>query len=122
MPSRSKEPIFALILILASGIALSSYMLGVVLDPLPAIVLSGVLVVIGVAVAVPEGDRAIGSIIALLAVGVAGVGVPRLVAESVTPRDEMGMTLALSGIVLLLTIVALRLTVFSPKSRHPASQ
>lgn len=122
MPSKFQEPIFAVILLISSGIALAAYMLGVLLDFGPSIMVSFVLVGIGVAFFVPEGERAISAVLGLLAVGIAGVGLPRIVTEFTPAHDEMGVTLALSGIVLLLTIIALRLTVFRQRPLQPSSQ
>ena len=120
MQDNVQEPIFAVLLIFASGLALTAYMLGVLLDPVSAVVISIVLVGIGVAFFIPDGEQAMAAIISLLAVSLAGVGIPRLVAEFTTVRDEMGVTLALSGLVLLLTIAFLRLTVFGRRTQQPS--
>lgn len=121
MPSKFQEPIFVVLLLIASGGALAAYMLGVFLDPGPSIAVSVVLISIGVAFFVPEEERVISAVLGLLAVGIAGVGIPRLVVEFLSVQDEMGVTLALSGIVLLLTIIALRLTVFRPQPVRSSS-
>lgn len=114
------EPIFAVLLLLASGLALTAHTLGVLLDPTPAIAVSGVLVGLGAAFLVPEGKRAIGAIIGLLSVGLAGVVIPRLIGEFTNIGDEMTVTLLLSGLVLLLTFAVLRLVVFEPRSPQPS--
>lgn len=111
------EPLFAVLLVLAAGLALVTYMLGVLIEPVIAIVLSGVLVVLGATVLIPEDQRMIGAVMGLLAVGLAGVAVPRLVAGVPAIRNEMAVTMALSGLVLLLTIALFRVTVFSRQTR-----
>lgn len=114
------EPVFAVLLLLASGLALTAQMLGVLLDPTPAIAVSGVLVGLGVAFLIPAGKRAIGAIIGLLSVGLAGVVIPRLIAEFTNIGDEMTVALLLSGFVLLLTLAVLRLAVFERHSPQPS--
>lgn len=121
MPSRFQEPVFAVILLISTGIALAAHMLGVLLDLVPSILISIALVGIGVAFFIPAGEREINAILGTLVVCIAGFGLPRLVAEVTTTRDEVRVILALGGIVLLLTIIALRLTDFRRRPLHPSS-
>lgn len=120
MRSTLQESIFAAILVVASAVSIVTYMLGVVLDPSLGIVISLVMVGIGVASVVPPEQRPIGAIMGLLAVVLAGVVIPRLIARATSVRDELTATLALSGLVLLLTVALLRLTVFDRAAPQPA--
>lgn len=120
MRSTLQESIFAAILVVASAVSLVTYMLGVLLDPSLGIVISLVMVGIGVASVVPPEQRPIGAIMGLLAVVLAGVVIPRLIARATSVRDELTATLALSGLVLLLTVALLRLTVFDRAAPQPA--
>lgn len=112
MTEQHQEPIFAAILLLASGLALATYMLGVLLDPTLAVAVSIVLVALGAAFFIPDGQRFIGAIIGFLSVALAGIVIPRAIAEFTTVADQMAVTLAASGLVLLLAIGVLRLAVF----------
>lgn len=114
------EPLFAVLLVLAAGLALVTYMLGVLIEPIIASVLSGVLVVLGATVLLPEGQRMIGAVMGLIAVSLAGVAVPRLVAGVPAIRNEMVVTLTLSGLVLFSTIALFRMTVFSRRTTRAA--
>ena len=111
-----QEPAFAVVLIASAGFAVTTYMLGVLFDPVPAIAVSFAVVGIGAVLFLPRGERALGSIIGLLSVGLAGVVSPRLVTEFTSVTNEMALSLFVSGLVLLLTLAVLRVTVFSRAS------
>lgn len=108
-----REPAFAALLVAAAGFGVTTYMLGVLLDPVPAIVVSLGVVGIGGVLLLPDDERGLGSIIGLLSVGLAGVIAPRLVTELTSGINKMVLTLFLSGLVLLLAFAVLRTTVFS---------
>lgn len=112
---------FDVLLAIASGMALAAYMFGVILDPIPAAVVSFVLVVVGVMTLVPRQARATAAALGFVAVGLAGIVIPRAV-TSVIPfptSNELTVTLVGSGLVLLFTFALLRLTAFHDRSRKP---
>ncbi|WP_232700851.1 hypothetical protein [Halobacterium wangiae] len=113
---------FDVLLATASGFALTAYMLGVLLDPLPAAAVSFILVIGGVMTLVPPQARATAVAIGCVAVGLAGVVIPRTVNSflPVPVGNELLITLTGSGLVLLLTFALLRLTVFDNTDRTPA--
>lgn len=113
---------FDVLLATASGIALSAYMLGVLLGPLPAAAASFVLVIGGVMVLVPPRARATAAAIGCVAVGLAGIVVPRAVDSFlvIPVSDELTVTLIGSGSILLLTFALLRLTAFDTADRISA--
>lgn len=113
---------FDILLATASGIALASYMLGVLLDPLPAAVVGFILVLGGVVTLVPPQDRATATAIGCVAVGLAGIVMPRAVGSFlVLPvTNELMVTLIGSGLVLLLTFALLRMTAFDNTGRITA--
>lgn len=110
---------FDMLLALASGIALAAYMLGVLLDPAPAAVVAFILVIAGVMILVPPESRATAAAIGGIAVGLAGIVVPRAVDSFlVIPlTNELMVSLIGSGLVLLLTFALLRLTAFDRTKR-----
>jgi hypothetical protein len=110
---------FDTLLVVTSGIALAAYMLGVLLNPMPAAVVGLVLVVVGVATLAPRRARATAGALGVVAFGLAGVVVPRAV-DSLGIGDELAITLAGSGLVLLLAFALLRLTAFRGGSGSPA--
>lgn len=113
---------FDALLAVATGIALAAYMLGVVLDPIPAAAVGLVLVVGGVIALVPPETRAPAAAIGLTAVGVAGIVVPRAVTSivAVPTGNELTITLVGSGLVLLLTFALVRMTAFDGRARRIA--
>lgn len=113
---------FDILLVAASGIALAAYMLGVLLDPLPAAVIGFILVMGGVMTLVPRQARATATAISCVAVGLAGIVIPRAVTSFLTfpTGNELKVTLFGSGLVLLLTIALLRLTAFHNRNRIAA--
>lgn len=110
------EPAFDGVLVLASLLALAAYMLGVLLDPWPAIGASLALVAVSAWGLVPAPDRVLAAISGSIAVLLAGVAIPRYVASVPGVGDELALVLALSGIVLLLAFAVLRATVFRERS------
>lgn len=105
---------FDAVLTVATGIALAAYMLGVVLDPVPASVVGFVLVATGVIALVPREGRAPAAAIGLLSVGIAGIAVPRAITTfvAVPAGSELPTALAGSGLVLLLAFALVRTTAF----------
>lgn len=113
MPQTTNELVFDLLLVTATGIAFTTYMLGVLLDPTAGIAVSLVLVSIGVLTVVPREKRAVAATSGLLGVVIAGVVAPRFVTRFTGVPDELTLSLLLSGVVLLLTVGLLHLTTFS---------
>jgi hypothetical protein len=105
---------FGTLLAIASGMGLAAYMLGGLLDPIPAAVAGFILVVVGVITLVPRQARATAATLGFVAVGLAGIVIPRAVASNFTPvtSNELTVSLVGSGLVLLLTFTLLRLTAF----------
>lgn len=110
---------FDMLLALASGIALMAYMLGVLLDPTQAAAVCFLLVIVGVMTLVEPESRATAAVIGCVAVGLAGIVVPRAVDSFlVIPlTNELMGTLIGSGLILLLTFALLRLTAFDSRDR-----
>lgn len=106
---------FDLVITVASGLSLAAYMLGVLLDPLPAAALSVVMIIAGSVVILPRRVWSIACVLGITTVILAGVVVPRLVAEFTTINDVMPLTVGLSAIVLFSTFVAVHLTAFQPR-------
>ena len=113
---------FDMLLATASGIALAAYMLGVLLDPWPAAAVGFILVMAGVMTLVPPQARATATAIGCVAVGLAGIVMPRAVDSFlVLPvTNELMATLIGSGLILLLTFALLRLTAFDNTDRITA--
>lgn len=113
MVNRYRELGFDALLAAASGVVLAAYMLGALLDPLPAAIVGFVAVGVGAVSLVPRRERATAAAIGVVAVGLAGVVVPRAVTSVVSPAaNELAVTLVGSGLVLLLAVSLLRLTAF----------
>lgn len=110
---------FDTLLVVTSGIALAAYMLGVLLNPMSAAAVGFVLVVAGVATLAPRRARVTAGALGIVAFGLAGVVVPRAV-DSLGIGDELAITLAGSGLVLLFAFALLRLTAFRDGSGRPA--
>lgn len=113
---------FVVLLATASGIALAAYMLGVLLDPLPAAAVGFLLVTVGVMTLIPRQGRPTAAAIGFVAVGLAGIVMPRAVTSVLIfpAADELMVTLTGSGLVLLLTFALLRLTAFHNRNRFSA--
>lgn len=122
MAERYRELGFDTLLALVSGATLAAYMLGIVLDPIPAVAVGSILVVGGVLALVPSHARATATVIGLVTVGLAGAVIPRAVSSIIAPpaANELAIALAGSGLVLLLTFALLRLTVFDEQHQTPA--
>ena len=110
---------FDTLLVVTSGIALAAYMLGVLLNPMSAAAVGFVLVVAGVVTLAPRRARVTAGALGIVAFGLAGVVVPRAV-DSLGIGDELAITLAGSGLVLLFAFALLRLTAFRDGSGRPA--
>lgn len=120
MREKYAEPAFDVLIAVATGIAGTAYMLGILLDPTPAVILGIALVVLGATVLLPRERRVIAGLIGGITVVLAGVAVPRLIVEFTEIPDELTFTVALSGLVLLLSSTTLRIVTFSRKPTHPA--
>jgi hypothetical protein len=94
-----------------------TYVLGLGVGPLPTGVAGVALVCAGAAVLAPRGDRLPAAAVALVAVALAGVAVPQYAVRSAWPGDPLALSLSLAGVVLALTVVALRVLIFE---RRPA--
>ena len=110
---------FDTLLVVTSGIALAAYVLGVLLNPMSAAAVGLVLVVAGAATLAPRRARVTAGALGVVAFGLAGVIVPRAVG-SLGIGDELAITLAGSGLVLLLAFALLRLAAFHGGSGRPA--
>jgi hypothetical protein len=121
MRTAYQESAFAGLLVVAAGLALGTYMLGVLLDPRWAAGGSLVLVAVGVTVFVPAGLRLIGASIGIFAVLLAGVFIPRIIAGFTTIPNEMPVTLAVSGFVLVVAVIALRFAVYNHAATHTSA-
>jgi hypothetical protein len=113
---------FDTLLAITSGLVLAAYMLGVILNPLPAAAVGFILVVVGVMTLVPRRARATAVVLGSVAVGLSGVVIPRAVTSLIAPpaANELMITLIGSGLVLLLTFALLRLTAFHPQDGNTA--
>lgn len=120
MSDTVRELSFDAVVTVATGLALAASLLGVLLDPLPAIGVGGLLVVAGAVVLVPREAWIPAALTGLVTVGVAGVLIPRFVVEFTRTTAEMTVTLVLSAVVLLLAFLAVRLTAFRSRQPRPA--
>lgn len=66
-----------MLIVLATAIAFTACMLGILLNPAPAVIIGLTLVVLGVTVLVPRERRIMAGIIGGIAVVVGGVAIPR---------------------------------------------
>ena len=97
----------------------STYTPGILLNSMPAAVVGIVLVVVCAATLAPRRARVTAGALGVVAFGLAGVVVPRAVG-SLGIGDELAITLAGSGLVLLFAFALLRLTAFHDGSGRPA--
>ena len=118
MGKRFAEPGFDVLISFATALAFMNNMLGLFVDPSAAVIISLVLV-IGATVLIPREKRIMAGIIGSISVVVGGVVIPRfLVFTGVA--DEFVLLIALSGLVLLLSFAALRITIFRQRTTKPA--
>lgn len=105
---------FHVLLAAACGIALAAYMLGILLDPWPAAAVGFALVIGGVLTLVPRQVRVTAAAIGCVAVGLAGIVIPRAVGSLLeTPvTNDLVVTLIGAGLTFLLAFALLRQTVF----------
>lgn len=107
---------FDALLAIGAGIGIFSYMLGIVLEPALSAGVGFALVLVGVVAFVPRDERATASALGLTAVGLAGIVIPRAVTTIADPvlviGNELVVTLAASGLVLLLSFALVRSTTF----------
>lgn len=119
MELSARELSFDALLTVATGFVLATYMLGVLFDPLIALGVGSLLVVVGTVGFVPRDAWIPAALSGLVAIGVGGVLTPRFVGNSTRITAEMEVTLILSAVVLLLAFVAVRLTAFRPRQTRP---
>lgn len=112
MYERYTELAFDALVALATGVAVTAYMLGVLLDPIPAVLIGLALVVLGTIALIPPERRLMTGIIGASAVIGGGGGVPRVIASISGITNELPLTVALCGLVLLLSFAARRATIF----------
>lgn len=107
------ELAFDLLLVVATGIAFATYMLGVLLDPMAGVVVGILLLGAGLFTVVPRVKWVVAGGSGALGVLLAGVVVPRFVTRFTGVADELTLSLLLSGLVILLTVVSLHVTTFT---------
>lgn len=113
MEARYNELGIDVVLSLATAIPLTAYMLGIMLDPLPAAVVGFGLASVGILVFSPREERVTAAVLGLSAVGIAGIVVLRAVTSLLNiTGNELLITLVGSGLVLLLAFALVRKTVF----------
>lgn len=114
------EVIFNGLVIAAAGLAFVTYVLGVFLDPGPAIIAGMALVGVGLATVVPREKLAVTGVSGVLAVLLAGVAVPRAVEAVTVVSGQLTLSLLLSGVILVLTVAILHMTTFGRQPRQIA--
>lgn len=119
MARPEQELLFNLFILLATGAAQTSYMLGIGIEPLPTLGIGTVLIGIGVATSVPSRTRVPAAVTGLSGMVLAGGVVPRYAARAVRPADTLWVSLLLAGVILLLTFAILHLTAFGPRAGQP---
>ncbi|WP_227357316.1 hypothetical protein [Haladaptatus salinisoli] len=119
MQNTAREIGFDTVIATATGLALVTYMLRLVLDPLLAVALGSVFIVGGTLVFIPKHARALAGMSGLVTLIVAGALIPRFVMGFTTVKNPMATTLGLGVIVLLFTFVIVHITAFRPRVRQP---
>lgn len=116
------ELVFDLLLVAAAGIAFTTYMLGVLLNPMFGVAAGIVLLGIGLLTVVPREKWVVAAISGLIGVLLAGVVIPRFVTQFTSVANELSTSLLVSGLILLLTIALLHATTFTqsapPRTDH----
>ena len=120
MYEKYAEPAFDVLIVFATAIAFTAYMLGILLDPTPAVIIGLALVVLGATVLIPRERRMMAGLIGGIAVVVGGVAVPRFFVDFTGFANELSLSVALSGLVLLLSFATLRITTFSQRTTQSA--
>ena len=118
MAKRFAEPAFDVLICFAIALAFMNNMLGLFVDPSAATIISLVLVIVAT-VLIPREKRIMAGIIGSIAVVVGGVVIPRFVVFTGV-AEEFVLTIALSGLVLLLSFAALQITIFRQRITEPA--
>lgn len=119
MDHPARELLFDGLVLLAVGLAQSSVLLGIGVDPYPTLVVGTVLVVSGVATIVPPRTRVPAAVTGLVGMVLAGAVVPIFAARAVRPGTTIPASLLLAGIVLLVTFAILHVTAFRPRATRP---
>lgn len=114
-----RELLFDGLVLLAVGLAQSSFLLGIGVELYPTLVIGAVLVVSGVATVVPQRARVPAAVTGLVGMVLAGAVVPIFAARAVRPGTTLWASLTLAGVVLLLTFAVLRITAFDPRVTRP---
>lgn len=119
MDPRYAEPAFDLLVTLATGLVTVSFLLGLFLEPRPALLLGGLVVAAGTVLLVPSGARLPAGALGLGTVLVGGGGVPVVVARAARPGLVPELVTIAVAVVLLGTFTVLHLTTFHPAPRPP---
>lgn len=106
------ELVFDLLLVAATAIAFTTYMLGIMVDPIPGLTLGVILVGIGLIASVPRQKWTVAALSGVFGVLIAGVIVPRFITQFTGVTDKLSLSLFVTGIILLLTIALLHITAF----------
>lgn len=120
MNRSGQELLYDTLILLAAGLAHTSYMLGIGVDPLPTLIIGTGLIGIGVVTVVPRSSRVPAAVTGGLGMILAGAVVPRYAARAARPGETLWLSLLLAGMILLLTFTALRLTTFRAQATQTA--
>jgi hypothetical protein len=118
MVKRFAEPAFDVLISFSTALAFTNNMLGLFVDPSAAVIISLVLV-IGATVLIPREKRIMAGIIGSIAVVVGGLVIPKFIVFTGI-ADEFSLLIALSGLILLLSFAALRITILRQSTTEPA--
>jgi len=117
MQNLFREAGFDTVVVVATGFALVSYMLGLFLDPIPAVGVGVLLVAAGTVAFVPRVAWLPAGVSGLVALLIAGVLIPRYVVEFTTISQKMTVTLGLGALVLLSAFAVVRVTAGGKEER-----
>lgn len=115
----TRELLFGGLVLLTVGLAQSSFLLGIGVEPYPTLIIGTVLIVSGVATIVPPRTQVPAAITGLVGMVLAGAVVPIFAARTLRPGMTLWASLMLAGVVLLLTFTVLRITTFSHRATQP---
>ena len=115
----TRELLFDGLVLLAVGLAQSSFLLGIGVEPYLTLVIGSVLVVSGVVTIVPPRTRVPAAITGLTGMVLAGAVVPIFAVRAVRPGTTLWAALLLAGVVLLLTFAVLHVTISGSRAARP---
>ena len=107
------------LVLLTVGLAQSSFLLGIGVEPHLTLVVGTVLIVSGVVTLVPPRNRVPAAITGLVGMVLAGAVVPIFAARAVRPGTTLWAALLLAGVVLLLTFAVLHVTISGSRAARP---